>query len=103
MIKHIVCWKLVETYNGNSKQEIAMQIKEKLEQLSETIPQIHTLEVGINYVEDANNDMISDVVLISEFENEAALQAYAIHPDHVQAGSFIKAVATERRVVDYKF
>lgn len=102
MIRHIVFWKLAESYNGYTKQEIALQIKEKLEQLSATIPNILTLEVGVNYVEDPGNEMISDVVLVSEFGNEADLKAYAAHPDHIEVGTFIKAVTVERRVVDYK-
>jgi hypothetical protein len=43
-----------------------------------------------------------DVVLYSEFDGAAALDAYQHHPQHVAIKPFIGAVRAERQCVDYE-
>ncbi len=95
MIKHIVMWRLQD----DSKAENAQELKRRLEALKATIPAIRHIEVGINIVE--NDPAASDVVLYSEFDSAADLQAYQAHPDHQEVVGFLNAVRTEKRVVDY--
>ncbi|WP_202077492.1 Dabb family protein [Caldalkalibacillus salinus] len=99
MIKHIVMWKLKETAEGATKAENAYKIKTLLEGLKDKIEVIQSIEVGINI---EPSETAYDVVLYSEFEDEQGLEAYQIHPDHQEAGSFVKKVVTERVVVDYR-
>ncbi len=99
MIKHIVMWKLKDFAEGQTKAENAMLIKNKLEQLNEKLDIIKYLEVGINN-NLSNEDF--DAVLISEFLTDEDLQAYLIHPLHVEIAEFVKQVRTDRAVVDYK-
>ncbi len=98
MIKHIVMWKLKDFAEGCSKQENAIKIKAMLEDLQGKIEQIVCLEVGINAI---SSDMAYDAVLISEFEDEQALNVYKNHPEHVKAADFVAKVKEGRAVVDY--
>ena len=99
MIKHIVMWKLKEFALGHAKSENAAMIKDKLEQLNEELDLIKTLEVGIN---DSLSNTDFDAVLISEFRSLEDLEAYLVHPLHVEIAEFIKQVRTDRAVVDFK-
>lgn len=99
MLKHIVMWKLKET-EGSSKQENVLKMKAMLENLPEHIKEIEFFEVGLSYLDTADVSN-SNLVLHSEFENEAALKAYAEHPEHLKVVDFAKQVVAERRVVDH--
>ena len=96
MIKHIVAWRLRTEPSVRANAE---RIKALLEDLAGRIPGLLKIEVGINYVEDAN---ASDLVLYSEFVDRAALQGYQDHPLHEAVKLTIRALTTERRVVDYE-
>ena len=43
-----------------------------------------------------------DIVLYTEFEDKAGLDAYQKHPEHIMARDFIRSVRLEKRVVDYE-
>lgn len=100
MVKHIVMWNLKEEALGNTKEENAILIKEKLEALKADIPELKYIEVGINNKNYAPKNY--DVVLISEFENFEALYEYKVHPKHQEAGKFVGKVTETRAAVDYK-
>ena len=70
MLKHIVMWKLKEFAEGKTKAENALIMKESLERLVGIIPEIKSLQVGIN---EKTSDMAYDAVLISTFEDADAL------------------------------
>ena len=63
------------------------------------IPSLIRIEVGIDC--SCSTDS-SDVVLYSEFDDRAALDAYLKHPAHEAVKPFVMAVRTERRVIDYE-
>lgn len=98
MLKHVVMWKLKETAEGKTKAENAQFMKEHLEALWGVVPELKSVEVGINVKE---SDMAYDAVLIAEFENEAALAAYKIHPEHVKISSYCKKIRESRVAVDF--
>jgi len=98
MIKHIVMWKLKDAAEGLTKDQIARKIKTDLEALVPVIPAIGKLEVGINIIP---SDAAFDVALYSEFASQADLQTYMTHPAHQAIVTFIRAVVTNRHVVDY--
>ena len=94
MIKHIVMWKL----NDENKAANAQLIKEKLEALAGVIPGLLEIEVGLDF---NKSEAAFDVVLYSVLENQAALEAYQIHPAHQAVVPIVKAAACQRVVVDY--
>lgn len=100
MIKHIVFFGIEEFAEGKSKQELARYIKQELENLKNLIPELISIEVGINHP-DAHADNF-DIALYTEFKDMADLELYANHPEHKRVGSFIGKVKTSRACVDYE-
>ncbi len=98
MLKHIVMFKLRNSYQGKSKEEISKEIKEALEKLPSIIPQIIYYEVGINELKDPR---ACDLVIISEFKDQEDLQTYKNHPAHKETLSLILERAEDAKVVDY--
>jgi hypothetical protein len=97
VIKHVVMWKLAEHAEGSPKASNAARIKTLLEACA-GIPGLRSLEVGI----DAGLDGAAwDVVLVTEFDDRAALEAYQVHPLHEEAKAFIGKVRSARSVVDF--
>ena len=99
MVKHIVLWRLKPEAHGRPAADNARAIKEKLEALRGRIPGMLHLEVGIDF---SREETSSDVVLVSEFESRAALDAYQVHPAHEAVKGFILEARSERRLVDYE-
>ena len=99
MIKHIVMWKLQDEAGGATRAQNTLAIKQQLEGLQATIPQIKGLEVGLNL---QASDRSMDVVLITAFDNIADLATYRDNPKHQAVAAFIRAVVSETRVVDYE-
>ena len=99
MIKHIVVWRLKDQANGNSSQENAVQIKEKLEALNGRIDGMIRLEIGIDF---SRTEESADIVLYSEFESKEALENYQTHPEHRAVMPFVMEARSERRMVDYE-
>ena len=84
---------------GKTKAENALYIKQELENLKLSIPQILKIEVGINTPEAQDGNY--DIALYSEFENMTQLEEYQVHPDHKRIAAYIGKVRTERACVDY--
>ena len=100
MIVHIVFWRLLEhAPNGQSKQENALEMKRRFEALRGVIPGLVRCEVGFDM---ARTPEAADVALYTEFESQAALEAYQTHPAHKDIVGFLKDIRSERRVVDYE-
>lgn len=99
MIKHIVLWKLKSFAEGAGKEQNAAILKRDLEALKKKIPQISSLEVGVNFIA---SDAAYDVALYSEFSNEQDLNTYQKHPEHLKVADFVARVRESRVVVDYK-
>jgi len=96
-IRHVVSWKLA-TSDDSERAEQAAAVKAGLESLPATIPEILALEVGVNALSADN----FDVVLISDFADEDALQRYVDHPDHQRVAAYIRSVVGGRSAVDFR-
>jgi hypothetical protein len=101
MVKHIICFKLKEFAEGNSKSENAKLMTQKLLSLKEKINEIKYIEVGINDSKASPGNF--DIVLISEFENFTDLKVYQNHPEHVKAADFIMKIRDIKAAVDFEF
>jgi hypothetical protein len=99
MFKHIVMWKLKDTYDGDAKEMIAAKVKTLLEGLKTRVPRIKHLEVGIDV---SNTESSYDVVLYSEFANRDDCTVYMKHPEHLKAAEYIGKVRAQRVLVDYE-
>ncbi|MFL9925985.1 Dabb family protein [Herbaspirillum lusitanum] len=99
MLKHIVMWKLKEQAEGGDKASNARKMKELLDSCANVVPGILKFEAVLAQ---PGLEATYDVVLYSEFENRAALDAYQEHPTHVAIKPFIGAVREGRQCMDYE-
>lgn len=97
MIKHIVMWNI----RGDTAQEKARgidRLQRSFASLQGQIPGLIHLEIGVDH---SRIDYACDVVLYSEFESQAALDAYTTHPEHLRVKNELLDVRTARHQVDY--
>jgi hypothetical protein len=99
MIKHIVMWQLKEFAEGADKAANAVKMKQLLDGCADIVPGILKFETAIAV---PDLEATYDVVLYSEFESKAALDAYQEHPQHVAVKPFIGAVRQARQCMDYE-
>jgi hypothetical protein len=89
-------WKLLVQDIGGIRDGL---MKALLDACSDVVPGIHTFEVALAK---PDFDCTYDVVLYSEFDSLAALQAYQDHPQHVALKPFVGAVRLDRQCMDYE-
>lgn len=92
MIKHIVLFSLKDPAN-------APKVKALLDGCKDLVPGMREFEVGIKT---EGLEATADVVLVSTFEDEAALAAYQPHPHHQAVVAQIREMASGRQVLDYR-
>jgi len=95
MLKHVVMMKFTDRTNWKS---IANEVSVMLNQLTETIPELQCMEVGINM---STRPTAFDLVLTADFRDESGLDAYRVHPTHQAVLDFLKVHVKETTVVDY--
>ncbi|MFC5496041.1 Dabb family protein [Caenimonas terrae] len=98
MIKHIVMWNLRGDTPAAKARAIA-QLQCSFASLRGRIPGLLHLEVG---VDSSGADYACDVVLYSEFESQAALDAYATHPEHLRVKQELGDLRIARYQVDFE-
>ena len=96
MIKHIVIWKLAG--DDAAKKATFEEFKKDTDHLREIIPEVKDLKVGLN-----TNGGAYQLVLDGIFANEADLNTYANHPEHVAMKNSMKGKMTDRIAVEYEF
>lgn len=94
MIKHIVMWKFKE-----GEHENMLLFRDRLLALKGRIPEIRSMEVGINI---NPSDRSYDAVLVSEFDSMDDLRAYSTNPLHVEVSDFCKTIRTASVSCDYE-
>lgn len=100
MLRHIVMWRFKEEAEGKTKLQNMELIREKLLALKGVVPEIRRIDIGFNVSE---SDMAYDMVLITEFDDLAALGRYNSHPRHKEVSQYVTKVRTDRAVSDYIF
>jgi quinol monooxygenase YgiN len=90
-IRHIVMWKLKNSADAPRFQAL-------LESCAQLVPGIHQFEVG---TAGDGLEASCDVVLVSLFDDQEALDAYQNHPQHKAIGAELGAMREHRHVVDY--
>jgi quinol monooxygenase YgiN len=97
LIRHIVMWN-VRGATRDEKLANVEQLKAAFLGLRGRIPGLLDLEVG---VDTSGVDYACDVVLVSDFASQAALDAYASHPEHLRVRKELGELRTARHQVDY--
>ena len=99
MIRHIVAFQLTSASDAERAADIS-QMQERLGALVGVIPGLSSmaLKPDLGLVEGH-----WDVVLVSEHDDNEALEGYQAHPAHLEAAAFIRSVTSSDRVtVDYE-
>ena len=99
MIKHIVFWRLKSPEDGQTREETAKTIKQKIEGMRGKIPGLLRIEGGVDFSRTPDS---CDLVLYAELESRDALEGYHVHPVHEEFKSFIGARKGERYLIDYE-
>lgn len=94
MIRHIVMWKFKE-----GEQENMLLFRERLLELKGQIPEIRSMEVGVNVKQ---SERSYDAVLVADFDSLEALEAYTVNPLHQAVAEFCKTIRTGSVSVDYE-
>ncbi len=97
MLKHIVMWN-IQGGPDEAKAVAIARVKAAFETLRGKIPGLLHLEIGVDR---SGVDYACDVVLYSVFESQAALDAYATHPEHLRVREAIEGLRVARHQVDY--
>ncbi len=95
MVKHVVFFKMKETALNASKEKNIKALDKKFHSL-ENLPGVLKMETGLSI----DNEQY-DFCLNMDFEDEKALEAYLVHPDHLLVKAFVFNVIDHRVLVDY--
>ena len=95
MIKHIVFLNLEDNSEANKEA-----LKTRIMGMKGKIALLKHIEVGVNF---SPEERAFDLALVTDFETKEDLQAYAIHPLHVEVVTFLKSINTVTKVVDYVY
>lgn len=98
MVKHIILWKIKEDIDNAQKEVIKSEVKAGLEGLKGKIPGLMDIHVQTESLPSSNADLMLD----STFEDEEALKAYAVHPEHVKvADTKVRPYMVTRMCFDF--
>ena len=92
MLRHIITWKLAAA-DSEAKLENSATIAAALQGLVPLIPEIRSLTVASNVVPLDTN---WDLVLVADYDDEAALRAYIDHPEHQRVVGIIRPLVAQR-------
>ncbi|WP_205964207.1 Dabb family protein [Ramlibacter agri] len=98
MIRHIVMWSVRGATPEEKSANIA-KLQASFHSLRGRVPGLLHLEVGVDH---SRVDYACDVVLVSDFESQAALDAYATHPEHLRVKQEVGDMRIARHQVDYR-
>ncbi|MDY0747777.1 Dabb family protein [Paucibacter sp. R3-3] len=97
MIRHIVMWR-VKGESADERRRGRLQVKAAFEGLRGRIPGMTRLEIGLDT---SGTDYACDVVLVTDFHSQQALDEYANHPEHLRVRRELDGIRVTRHQVDY--
>ena len=95
MLTHIVMWK----YRADVEREVREQHVRLLSKLPGFIKEIGSLTVGFDVLRLPRS---YDSGLVATFKDQAALQAYTVHLEHVKAAEFGRKISEHVVSVDFE-
>ena len=100
MIKHIVMFKLKEA-DGRSEYENAVEAQKRFDNVIANVKELEKGEVVINSKDAPESNYT--ISLLCDFDSIDDLNAYQVHPAHLEFGKFIGSVKTDRACIDYEY
>ena len=99
MVRHIILWKLKESFSEEEKAAVKAGIKEGLESLQGKIPGLLSIEVHTEGLASST----CDLMLESAFVDESAYKGYKTHPEHLKvANGKVRPNVEERLCLDFQ-
>lgn len=98
MIKHISMARFKDSAEGCSKEENIEKVKAKLLALKEKVPNIHSVEFGIDILHREND---FDVISYSDYESMDDVKATVTHPAHDEFVALLSKVTIVSYSVTY--
>jgi Stress responsive A/B Barrel Domain len=95
MLTHIVVWK----YRADTSQATRDEHVARLRSLSSVVPGIESLSVGSDTLHSPRS---YDTGLVGIFRDRSVLEAYTVHPDHVEVVEFGRAITDTMAKVDFE-
>ena len=95
MLKHIV---MIKFNAGENVEKLSDEFIQKLEALESSVDSLKAMEVGKSI---STKPSAYHLVLTALFEDEAGLNAYRTHPDHVKILDRMKETVEAVAAVDY--
>ncbi len=92
MITHIVLFRFTDPND-------AVESRQRLLSLVGKIPGMHSLEAGLDFTK---SERSAHLGLITRHASRAALEAYQVHPLHVEVATFIRARVAGSTAVDFE-
>lgn len=92
MITHIVLFKFVNF-------ALAEEGRTRLLALKEKVPSLKSIDAGVDVTRSARS---YDLGLFTKFDDKAGLDAYQVHPDHVEVKNWLVENATAVSCVDWE-
>ena len=97
MVRHIILWKLKESFTEEEKAAARAEAKRRLESLNGRIEGLIELKVVTDRLPTSSADMMLD----SAFTDAGALAAYQTDPLHLEAAGFVRSVVETRLCLDF--
>ncbi|HEY2930387.1 MAG TPA: Dabb family protein [Acidobacteriota bacterium] len=94
MLTHIVLYKLKSSTTASQRENLLRQARTRLP----AVPGVRNLTAGVSIYKDDPYQC----ALVMYFEDEAALDRYRVHPDHLRfVEEIVKPLAEEIKRLDY--
>jgi quinol monooxygenase YgiN len=97
-LRHVVSWKLADRDPAALDRDAA-RAAEALGTLPALVPGIRSFQVGRDVVRSARSH---DLVLIADFDDRAALDAYDAHPEHQRVAALVRGLVASAASVDFE-
>ena len=97
-LRHVVSWKLADRDPAALDRDAA-RVADALGTLPGLVPGIRAFQLGRDVVGSARSH---DVVLIADFDDRAALDAYDAHPDHQRVAALVRSLVASAASVDFE-
>jgi len=95
MLTHIVMWK----YRSDTPQAVRDDHVAQLRSLSSVVPGIQSFSVGVDVLHSPRS---YDTGLSAIFRDRGVLDAYSVHPDHVEVVEFGRGICDAMAKVDFE-
>ncbi len=98
MVRHVILWQFQDAMDKEERAAASERIRRELEALVGVVPGLISAFVGTTPMDTSNADLFLDSCL----ESREALAAYAVHPEHVRAATFVRSVVKSRTCMDFE-